>query len=138
MTNQITQVISLENLISNLFFDIASDLSGTYVSVEFLKDDNFNHRRDRISNDIHAFFELYNKGYFHLRSYTRHMMDNHDMVESGNIFLTGYRKDKVELFGGAHSLRQDWYINDSKLISFEIISQNPDLFKAKDSFVGFI
>jgi len=56
------------------------------------------------------------------------MLENPDKVEAGLIFLTGYHKEKIELNGGKHSFRQDWYQRNAGKIATEIISQNNQLF----------
>lgn len=127
MSNLTLQTINLENLTSNLLLNIALKLAGKYKTFQLMKDDNFVHRKDRTSNDIHLFLEL-EDNYFHLRSYTRHMLDHSLKVKDNYIFLTGYQKKDIELNGGKHSFRQDWYKRDADTIAKEIIYQNQRLF----------
>ncbi len=126
MAPSLVEIIRFEQSIGDFFFDVAVHLSGRYVSVQVLKDDHFVHRKDRMTNDIHAFFELYNSGYFHLRAYVRHMLDHPETVDS--LFLTGYRKTGISHSGGAHALHQRWYPRDPAAVADEILVQNPHLF----------
>jgi len=119
--------LELEQRASELFLDIAVSLIQRIASFQLLRDDLFVHRRDRTSNDIHLFLELRHGGYFHLRSYTRHMLSFPHLSKDA-LFLTGYRKRNIELEGGTHSLRQEWYPCDFTILSQEIVSQNEDLF----------
>lgn len=128
MTTDMMRILTLENMATDLFQNVAGNLSKKVKSVQLMSDDNFVHRRDRTSNDIHLYLELLQGGFLHVRSYTRHMMTQHDKVNEGMIFLTAYRKNSIELVGGTHSLRQDWYKCDPNIVSYEITSQNPDLF----------
>ncbi|MEK6961247.1 MAG: hypothetical protein AABX47_08820 [Nanoarchaeota archaeon] len=128
MSEQIKRALELESLATNLFLRVAANLQGRSKSVQLMRDDNFAHRRDRTSNDIHLFIELISGGYYQLRSYTRHMLHHPDKVDAGEIFLTGYRQDEILQVGGIHSLRQDWYPSDAEFIAREVISQNPDIF----------
>ena len=120
--------IQLESVTADLFAKIGAQLSGKCQSFQLLRDDDFNHRRDRDSNDIHLFLELLNSGYFHLRAYIRHMLQNKEKIKSGELFLTGYYKDEISLHGGQHSFRQGWYSADGNQIAIEIEMQNPHLF----------
>ena len=61
--------ILLENKVTNLFRGVVSELIGRYQSFQLMLDDNFVHRRDRTSNDVHLFLELDINQYFHLRAY---------------------------------------------------------------------
>ena len=81
MAINMMEVIKLESRVQDLFRDVFCKLTGKVISVEFKIDDSFTHRRDRKTNDIHAFFEIKPRGYFHLRSYTRHMLQNMQLVE---------------------------------------------------------
>ncbi len=116
-----------ENRIASLLFAVASKFSGKVKSTQLMSDDNFVHRRDRTTNDIHLFLELKNGQYFHLRAYTRHMLDMGGIPED-KIFLTGYIKTSVTQIGGDHSLKQGWYTWDAEAIASEVISQNEGLF----------
>lgn len=126
--HDVKEIMLFENRISDLMFAIASKFSGKTKSTQLMRDDDFVHRRDRATNDIHVFLELKNGQYFHLRAYTRHMLDMGD-IPKDRIFLTGYKKSSVSQTGGEHSLRQDWYIWDAETIANEIISQNEELFR---------
>ena len=119
--------ILFENRIEDLMMGVAGKLSGKVRSIQMMRDDNFVHRRDRKTNDVHAFFELSNGQYFHLRTYTRHMLDM-DTVPSDKILLTGYTKAGIAQIGGTHSLKQDWYQWDADTIASEVVRQNPSLF----------
>ena len=44
------------------------------------------------------------------------------------MFLTGYRKEQIELRGGMHSLEQKWYPLDPESVASELVRQNPDAF----------
>lgn len=127
MTN-IEQILLLESKLADLFWRISIKLNGTYKSVQLMRDDNFVHRKDRTSNDIHAFFELRNREYFHLRGYTRHMLE-HPQLSAKKVFLTGYRKNDIELVGGIHSLEQKWYELNPSIIANQIREQNLNLFQ---------
>lgn len=116
----------LEAKVSNLFSDIGSRLSPLVKSMTLMTDDNFVHRRDRTSNDIHLFLELKNGKVLHLRAYVRHMLETE--IQDNGIFLTAYLKDQIEQTGGAHSLRQGSYNWSAEEIVEEIKKQNPDLF----------
>ena len=124
----VQQSIQLEGVTADLFAKIGAQLSGKCQSFHLLRDDDFNHRRDRVSNDIHLFLELARSGYFHLRAYIRHTLQHQDKIKSSEVFLTGYYKDKISLHGGQHSFRQGWYHADSDEIAKEIEIQNPHLF----------
>ena len=120
--------ILLENKVTNLFRGVVSELIGRYQSFQLMLDDNFVHRRDRTSNDVHLFLELDINQYFHLRAYVRHMLKCLDVVDQGKILLTGYYKDEVKLIGGEHSFEQKWYECQPNVVAEEIITQNPQLF----------
>lgn len=124
----IQRSIELESVTTDLFAKIGAQLSGKCKSFQLLRDDDFSHRRDRDSNDIHLFLELFKDGYFHLRAYIRHMLQHQEKIKNGELFLTGYYKDGISLNGGTHSFRQDWYLADSEVITREIEMQNPHLF----------
>lgn len=117
------EIMLFESRISDLMFTVASKFSGKVKSIQLMRDDDFVHRRDRTTNDIHVFLELKNGQYFHLRAYTRHMLDMGKIPED-RIFLTGYLKSSVSQTGGEHSLRQDWYIWNAEAIANEITRQN--------------
>ncbi len=127
MVNELKASLELESMATLLFQRVAAQLQGRFISLQLMNDDNFVHRRDRTSNDIHLFLEL-PQTYFHLRSYTRHMLLAPTQVADGKIFLTGYTKQQITLTGGNHSLEQKWYHRDPVMISQEIIRQNPTLF----------
>ena len=124
----IKEAVLLESKLKHLFVDISSNFVGKIISFQLMRDDDFVHRRDRIENDIHMFFELKNGEYFHLRGYTRFMLTALELVKEGKIFLTGYRKNTITHNGGEHSFKQKWYENDANKIADEIISQNLDIF----------
>lgn len=123
----IDEAILFENHISELMFAIASKLSKKIVSFQAMRDDDFVHRKDRTINDIHIFLGLKNGQYFHLRAYTRHMLDM-DEIPKEEIFLTGYIKSSISHTGGEHSFRQGWYKWDAECIAREILEQNSSLF----------
>lgn len=123
----IAEIMLFDSRISNLMFEIGSRLSAKVVSIQIMRDDDFVHRRDRTSNDIHMFCELKNGQYFHLRVYTRHMLDM-DEIPTNTIFLTGYIKELRSQIGGNHSLKQNWYEWDADIIADQIITQNPLFF----------
>jgi hypothetical protein len=127
MSSMRPEIKLLESRLADLFFELPVPLKGTYRTFQVMLDDNFNHRRDRTSNDVHIFFELHEGGYFHLRSYTRHMAQNLAFAKD-RVFLTGYRKLEVTLNDGEHSLRQDWYSWEAISLAKEISMQNPDIF----------
>lgn len=120
-------IIVFENKLSDLFFAIGTKLAGKVQSFQTVTDDHFVHRRDRTANDIHLFLELKNGKLFHLRGYTRHMIDT-KTLDSNKVLLTGYYKDAATQTGGVHSLKQDWYPWDPNLITQAIEFQNPELF----------
>ena len=128
MAEYTVKTMNIERLLFELFQQVGGELRGRFVSAQYMADDNFIHRRSRTSNDIHAFFELYGGGYFHLRGLTRHMLDFPKPLTEGLVFLTAYRKKEISQIGGEHSLQQDWYEQDPKVIAQQIVSQNPDLF----------
>lgn len=121
------EIMLFENKISDLFFEIAAEFTGNVKSTQMMRDDDFVHRNDRKTNDIHLFLELKDGNYFHLRAYTRHMLEA-GQTSGGQIFLTGYEKNGVDQTGGNHTLKQDWYEWDAKTIVQEIIKQNPEKF----------
>ncbi len=121
-------------------FDLLCDVSAEVVrnvanvtSVEFCRDQDLQRFRDRTENDLHAFFEVGGTIY-HLRAYLCHMLarrraEGEDpQRDFQNIELTGYRKPRVALHGGTHSLRQDRYPWDPAQIARAVIEQNADLF----------
>lgn len=123
ITKHSTQEIMLfENRIESLMFTTASKLTGKVKSFQLMRDDNFVHRRDRTTNDIHIFFELNNGQFFHLRAYTRYMLDMEE-IPTDKIFLTGYKKPSVSQTGGEHAFKQDWYPWDPEAIANEVLSQ---------------
>lgn len=115
--------INFERSIAILFFDVANEMNGKYISFQLMRDDDFMHRRDRHFNDIHLFLELNGRGYFHLKGYTRHMLEHPELIASQRVYLTGYLKSNISKVGGTHSLRQDWYKRDPKKIAEQIIVQ---------------
>ncbi|MEI6588055.1 MAG: hypothetical protein WCO05_03850 [Candidatus Moraniibacteriota bacterium] len=121
------ETLLFENRISDLMFVIMSKLSKRVKSVQVMKDDNFVHRRDRTANDIHVFFELKNGQFFHLKAYTKHMLDMDD-IPVKKIFLTGYVQSSISQIGGKHSLKQGWYEWSDEVIASEIVAQNQALF----------
>ena len=121
------EIILFENRISDLMFAIASKFSGRVKTTQLMRDDDFVHRRDRTTNDFHLFLELKNGQYFHLRAYTRHMLDKGKITED-KILLTGYTKSSVSQTGGEHALRQGWYSWNAEAIANEIVSQNEEIF----------
>ena len=122
------EIMLFEGQISELMFKIGSLLSRKIKNFQVTNDDNFKHRRERKTNDIHLFFELKNGQYFHLRTYTRHMLDT-GRTPRDQIFLTGYIKPSISQTGGQHSFRQGWYRWNPEIIAQEIIAQNPGLFE---------
>ena len=127
--NEIKNAMLIERHLSDLFFEIGIFLKKRSKSFQLLNDDNFTPRRDRTSNDIHLFVELKGGKYFHLRGYTRHMLDNIEEYKTSNkVFLTGYLKDKIELTGGKHIILQTWYDNNSKIIADSIFQQMSEYF----------
>ena len=125
--HDVREVMLFENRISELMFATAVKLTGKVKSFQFMRDDDFVHRRDRTTNDIHVFFELKNGQFFHLRAYTRHMLDM-EKIPDTTILLTGYIKSSVSHTGGEHALRQEWYPWDAETIANEITNQQPELF----------
>ncbi len=121
------EVISFENKLSELLLGVGIKMAGKIKSWQPMSDDQFVHRRDRTSNDLHLFLELKDGKFFHLRAYTRYMLDTRS-AGADKVFLTGYQKDTVAQTGGVHSLKQDWYSWDSEAICQEILRQNPGLF----------
>ncbi|MFC1749001.1 hypothetical protein ACFL2V_09375 [Pseudomonadota bacterium] len=120
--------VNLETRLTDLFYDICIKLTKRVVSFQVMPDDYLVHRRDRTSNDLHAFLDLNDGRIFHLRAYTRHMLDAPENLEEGRVMLTGYLKDSVQLTGGTHSFKQKWYDWDAEFIAQEIVAQNPELF----------
>jgi hypothetical protein len=126
--HSIKEVMLFESKITELLQAIAAKLSRYVKSTQFMRDNNFIRREDRTTNDIHLFLELKNGKYFHLRSYTRHMLDM-NTIPTDEIFLTGYVKESISQNGGEHSFKQGWYQWNPDTIANEIIIQNPELFK---------
>jgi len=120
-------IMLFEQQIAALLFSVAAKFSGKIKSFQMMRDDDFVRRKDRTTNDIHLFFELNNEQIFHLRAYTRHMLEVGE-IPKDRIFLTGYQKPSIAQTGGEHSLNQAWYKWDSDLIAQGIIAQNPSLF----------
>jgi len=123
------ETLELEARITSLFHSVGVKISPYVKSYMLMADDNFVNRRDRTSNDIHLFLELRDGQVFHLRAYTRHMLDTGEQ-EKG-VFLTAYLNDKVTHTGGVHSLRQASYPWDAEAVFQEILKQNPGLFSIK-------
>lgn len=126
--HNIKEVMLFENRTTELLQAIALKLSKYVKSFQLMRDDNFVKREDRTTNDIHLFLELKNGKYFHLRSYTRHMLDMNE-IPKDEIFLTGYIKESISQSGGEHSFRQSWYQWNPEVIVSEIVTQNPTLFQ---------
>lgn len=106
--HSVKEVMLFEGRITELLQSIAVKLSGYIKSFQLMRDNNFIKREDRTTNDIHLFLELKNGKYFHLRSYTRHMLDMKE-IPTDEIFLTGYVKESISQSGGEHSFKQSWY-----------------------------
>jgi len=122
--NRIKEAVLLEGKTADLMLAV-TPLIKNVKSFQLMRDNDFSKRKDRNINDIHIFFELKNGKYFHLRAYTKYMLDT---GVKDKVFLTGYIKPSVEQFGGEHSLRQGWYEWNPIEIASEVISQNPTLF----------
>lgn len=121
--------MTIENKVKELFFSTMSHLKGKYKEFLIVTDDYFSKKKDRITSDIHLFITYNNNRTFHLKAYTSHTIENIEKYQNNKVFLTGYQKEKIEWKGGKHSLRQDWYEQESKLIANEIVFQNKELFK---------
>lgn len=122
--NRIKEAVLLEGKTADLMSAVAP-LIKSVKSFELMRDNDFSKRKDREINDIHLFFELENGKYFHLRAYTRYMLDT---GVKDKVFLTGYIKSSVNQVGGEHSLRQGWYEWNPTEIANEVMLQNPTLF----------
>ena len=127
--NSNLEIIQFENRIADLMFAVGVKFSKKVTSFEVKRDDDFIHRKDRQNNDIHLFFQLKNGRYFHLRAYTRQMLDVNKKTATDKIFLTGYLQSSVDNEGGEHSFRQAWYDWNPETVSEEIEKQNPTLFQ---------
>jgi hypothetical protein len=122
------EIIQFENKIADLMLNIGVKFSNKIVNFQIKRDADFVKRKDRQTNDIHLFFQLKGGRYFHLRAYTRHMLDT-TRDSTDKIFLTGYLKSSVDNEGGEHSFKQGWYEWNPEIISDEIEKQNPTLFQ---------
>jgi hypothetical protein len=126
--NSSLEIIQFENKIADLMLAIGVKFSSKIVNFQVKRDADFVKRKDRQTNDIHLFFQLKSGRYFHLRAYTRHMLDI-NKTSTDKIFLTGYLKSSVDNEGGEHSFRQAWYEWNPETVSEEIEKQNPTLFQ---------
>jgi hypothetical protein len=124
--NNAKEVMIFESKISQIMISIASKLAGKVKSFQLMTDTDFP-VRNRTTKDVHIFFELKNNQYFHLKAYTKHMLDIKG-TKTDQIFLTGYLKPAITQDDGVHSLRQTWYEWNPEVIANEILEQNPGLF----------
>ncbi len=127
MDTYTTLAAQLERDVSELFWDVTAQLKRRFVSVQMMRDDNFRHRRDRKESDIHAFYELANGQYLHLRGCVRHMLFVPPAQREGRVYLTGYLKSEIVQVGMDHSFQQRWYDWNAGSIASELINQNPTL-----------